>query len=125
MRQEVLVGLLLDLDEVRDVDDRGDLAEVPPRASPALNGPCHTPSAPWCGHRVLCPADIAAGLPLRKRSPGPTCPRARAGPPAPVRSRFRRLLDLDDGADLFELLLEVLRLVLADLLLHRLRRAVD
>src|SRR5262245_28681114 len=39
--QEGLVGALLYLDQVRDLDDRRDLAEILPAAVPALNRSCH------------------------------------------------------------------------------------
>ncbi len=44
--EKLLVGLLLDLDEVRDLDDRRDLAEVLTDPAPALDVARHTPSAP-------------------------------------------------------------------------------
>ena len=44
--EKLLVRLLLDLDEVRDLDDRRDLAEVLPDPPPARDSACHTSSAP-------------------------------------------------------------------------------
>jgi hypothetical protein len=44
--QELLVGLLLDLDEIRNLDDGRDLTEVLADPAPALDVARHTPSAP-------------------------------------------------------------------------------
>ena len=44
--QKLLVGLLLDLDEIRDLDDGRDLTEVLADPAPALDVARHTPSAP-------------------------------------------------------------------------------
>src|SRR5262249_18512935 len=44
--QELLVRLLLDFDEIRDLDDGRDLAEVSADSPPARDRTCHTSSAP-------------------------------------------------------------------------------
>src|SRR5262249_15130851 len=59
---ELLVGLLLDLDEVRDLDDRRDLAEVLADPAPARDVACHTPSAPRPMGLCLDPPGADAGL---------------------------------------------------------------
>jgi hypothetical protein len=48
--QEGLVRSLLNLDQVRDLDDRRDLAEVFAAAAPTLNNACHTLSLIGWGH---------------------------------------------------------------------------
>src|SRR2546428_784765 len=99
--QKRLVRALLHLDEIRNLDDRRDLAEVLPTAAPALDSACHTLS--------------------RGRSPAlsstPSLNQGAVDHP--------RLLHLHRRALLLELLLHLLRLGLGDLLLHRLRGAVD
>src|SRR5213079_1246325 len=99
--QKRLVRALLHLDEVRNLDDRRDLAEVFTAAAPALDSACHTlsrgrfpalSSTPWLNQRAV---------------------------------DHPRLLHLYRRALLVELLLHLLRLGLGDLLLHRLRGTVD
>ena len=51
--QERLVRSLLNLDQVRDLDDRRDLAEVFAAAAPTLNSACHTLSSIGRGHRPI------------------------------------------------------------------------
>ena len=56
--QELLVGLLLDLDEVRDLDDGRDLTEVLADPAPALDVARHTPSAPRLPRGWVRPAAV-------------------------------------------------------------------
>jgi hypothetical protein len=74
--EKLLVGLLLDLDEVRDLDDRRDLAEVFAAAAPTLNSACHTLSSIGRGYRPIRGLflGIAAARPppVRVRAPRET-----------------------------------------------------
>src|SRR6185369_10030021 len=51
--QEDLVRSLLNRDQVRNLDDRGDLAEVFAAAAPTLNNACHTLSSIGRVHRPV------------------------------------------------------------------------
>src|SRR5215475_13873308 len=70
--EELLVGLLLDLDEVRDLDDRRDLAEVLADPAPARDIACHTSSAPRPMGLALDPPR-ATPAPGSRRRPDATC----------------------------------------------------
>src|SRR5262249_3888161 len=97
--QKLLVRLLLDLDQIRDLDNRRNLAEIPPHATPARDNSCHTSSAPRsCGALIRPawkPAAVVTAL-LRRRPlpcdggltsrPRSWCPRERSAT-SPPRSR--------------------------------------
>src|SRR5213593_1743290 len=100
--QKRLVRALLHLNEVRNLNDRRDLAEVLTAAAPALDHSCHMFS-----RRTVTSSSTR---------PAPRLAPQGGSPP---------LLDLDARSLLLELLLHLLRLDLSDLLLHRLRRTVD
>src|SRR4029453_11379545 len=64
--QEVLVGPLLYLDQIRDLDDRRDLAEILATAVPTLNGSCHTlswgrPSGPGLTESLIAKQSSVPG----------------------------------------------------------------
>src|SRR5262249_42036065 len=72
--EKLLVRLLLDLDQIRDLDDRRNLAEIPPDSTPARDSPCHTSSAPRCRWGLIRPAQMKpprhpAALPRRRPLP--------------------------------------------------------
>ena len=56
--EKLLVGLLLDLDEIRNLDDGRDLAEVLADPAPALDVVRHTPSAPRLPQGWVRPAAV-------------------------------------------------------------------
>src|SRR5262249_7932075 len=67
--EELLVRLLLDLDQVRNFDDRRDLAEVPADSPPARDSACHTSSAPR-PRGSLRPTRGAIASTMRRGPPG-------------------------------------------------------
>ena len=129
--QELLVALLLDVDEVRDVDDLRDLREALPRPEVVLNH-----ETPFVTPLLAPTARTTATARARRRSSSPEPLRRPRCEPANCRLRDDRrasavdwtpdlLLDLDLGAGLVELLLDRLGVGLGDALLDGLGRAVD
>src|SRR5207245_7419474 len=74
--QEGFVRSLLNLDQVRDLDDRRDLAEVYAAAAPTLNRACHTLSLIGGGYRPpqSPPQDCGGTTAPRTRPPLPASP---------------------------------------------------
>src|SRR5215470_6301870 len=81
--QELLVGALLDLDEIGNLDDRRNLAEVLAGPTPALDRTRHTPSALRRFHTAGCSTPSSGGRGPRwlmgARRPRSTPSRAQGG----------------------------------------------
>ena len=120
--QEALVGVLLDLDEVRDRDRGVDLLRSRPVPGRCSWQPCTSALLPSGTKRAPARDTTAPGGASRHRH-------RESGRidavDVPTFAVSEVLLDLDRGPDFLELLLDGRRLVLGDAFLDDLGRAVD
>ena len=121
--QEALVGLLLDLDQVRDRNGRLDFRKIDALAVDVLGKAVHSLDLEEKTERSTGGWRLGTGgSGTSVTGPEPRASQSRASSEARKRAE---LLDFDLRADFFELLLDRRGLVLRDAFLDRLGRALD